>query len=59
MFNVMYGSSDIRFIGFIHKIFLPLALVLAFIIFGFILLFKHKNESLKLKSRATKNEDAF
>ncbi|KAK9195633.1 hypothetical protein WN943_003758 [Citrus x changshan-huyou] len=41
------------------KIFLPLILVLAFIILGFILLLKRQNKTLKLNSRAAKNGDVF
>ncbi|KAK9193066.1 hypothetical protein WN944_003762 [Citrus x changshan-huyou] len=41
------------------KIFLPLSLVLPFIIFGFILLFKRQNKNLKRNSRAAKNGDVF
>ncbi|GAY68837.1 hypothetical protein CUMW_267290, partial [Citrus unshiu] len=41
------------------KIFLPLTLVLAFTIFGFILLLKSKSENPKLVSRAAKNGDVF
>ncbi|GAY32953.1 hypothetical protein CUMW_274360 [Citrus unshiu] len=41
------------------KIFLPLSLVLAFIILGFILLLKRQNKTLKLNSRAAKNGDVF
>ncbi|KAH9671760.1 MDIS1-interacting receptor like kinase 2 [Citrus sinensis] len=41
------------------KIFLPLSLVLAFFILGFILLLKRQNKTLKLNSRAAKNGDVF
>ncbi|KAK9193060.1 hypothetical protein WN944_003756 [Citrus x changshan-huyou] len=41
------------------KIFLPLTLVLAFTIFGFILLLKGKSENPKLVTRAAKNGDVF
>ncbi|KAK9193070.1 hypothetical protein WN944_003766 [Citrus x changshan-huyou] len=41
------------------KIFLPLNLVLAFIIFRFILLFKCQNKNPRLNSRAAKNGDVF
>ncbi|KAH9735373.1 MDIS1-interacting receptor like kinase 2 [Citrus sinensis] len=41
------------------KIFLPLSLVLAFIILGFILLLKRQNKTLKLNSGAAKNGDVF
>ncbi|KAK9193064.1 hypothetical protein WN944_003760 [Citrus x changshan-huyou] len=41
------------------KIFLPLSLVLALIIVGFILLLKRQNKNPKLNSRAAKNGDVF
>ncbi|KDO43357.1 hypothetical protein CISIN_1g042435mg [Citrus sinensis] len=41
------------------KIFLPLTPILAFTIFGFILLLKGKSENLKLVTRAAKNGDVF
>ncbi|KAH9735400.1 protein kinase domain-containing protein [Citrus sinensis] len=50
-----HPPSIIRFV----KIFLPLRLVLAFIILGFILLLKRQNKTPKLNSRAAKNGDVF
>ncbi|XP_052299385.1 probable leucine-rich repeat receptor-like protein kinase At1g35710 isoform X6 [Citrus sinensis] len=41
------------------KIFLPLSLILPFIILGFILLLKRQNKTPKLNSRAAKNGDVF
>ncbi|KDO55290.1 hypothetical protein CISIN_1g004642mg [Citrus sinensis] len=46
-------------ISLFAKIFLPLNLVLAFIIFGFTLLFKCQNKNPRLNSRAAKNGDVF